>query len=189
MENSVNVANLFKRMDELGVSMTTVSNETGISTGNISDWKKGRSCPTAAKLIQLADYLDCSTDYILGLTDTPKPISIPKETAERILGSTKDFISESSIVHPPFMSNRVYFIHEKDYDKVLKIYDRAKAFDETIIDKETFLSLLVRYDNKISRAADASGYSIKPKNYIVFKKVYNVYVDSLFNEIINKKFK
>ena len=42
-----------------------LSDDTGISTGNISDWKSGRSMPTASKLVILADYLDCSVDYLL----------------------------------------------------------------------------------------------------------------------------
>lgn len=74
----VNLNNLFSRISELGLNATTVAEATGISTGNISDWKKGRSMPSAAKLDILADYLNCSTDYLLGRTDAPnaeKPAS------------------------------------------------------------------------------------------------------------------
>ena len=39
---------------------------TGISPGNISDWKSGRSAPKADTLIKIADYLNCSVDYLLG---------------------------------------------------------------------------------------------------------------------------
>ncbi len=48
--------------------------------------------------------------------------------------------------------------------KYVKIYDKAKAFDDTVIEKEDFLSLMTRYDNKLSRVAGESGYSITPKN-------------------------
>ena len=43
----------------------------GISSGNISDWKSGRSFPSAPKLDILANCLDCSVDYLLGRTDNP----------------------------------------------------------------------------------------------------------------------
>ena len=68
----VNLDNLFLRIKELNLNAKKVSDDTGISTGNISDWKSGRSMPSAIKLDILADYLDCSVDYILGRTDNPE---------------------------------------------------------------------------------------------------------------------
>lgn len=68
----VDLTNLFYRINALGITAKRVSDDTGISTGNISDWKSGRSMPTALKLVILADYLDCSVDYLLGRTDNPE---------------------------------------------------------------------------------------------------------------------
>ena len=68
----VNLDNLFLRIKELNLTAKKLSNDTGISTGNIRDWKSGRSMPTAIKLDTLADYLDCSVDYLLGRTDNPE---------------------------------------------------------------------------------------------------------------------
>ncbi|NDO46011.1 helix-turn-helix transcriptional regulator [Clostridium sp. MD294] len=68
----VNLDNLFLRIKELNLTAKKLSNDTGISTGNISDWKSGRSMPTAMKLDTLADYLNCSVDYLLGRTDNPE---------------------------------------------------------------------------------------------------------------------
>lgn len=68
----LNLDNLFARIKALGLNAKKVSENTGISTGNISDWKNGRSFPTAQKLMLLADYLDCSVDYLLGRTDIPE---------------------------------------------------------------------------------------------------------------------
>lgn len=68
----VNLTNLFYRIQSLGMTAKKVSDDTGISTGNISDWKSGRSMPTAPKLVILADYLNCSVDYLLGRTDNPE---------------------------------------------------------------------------------------------------------------------
>ena len=66
------VDNLFRRMAELRLTAQNVSKATGISSGNISDWKSGRSKPSAATLCILADFLDCSVDYLLGRTQNPK---------------------------------------------------------------------------------------------------------------------
>lgn len=48
-----------------------LSHETGISTGNISDWfnPNRKSQPSAEALIKIADYFGCSVDYILGRTN------------------------------------------------------------------------------------------------------------------------
>lgn len=62
----VNISNLFIRIKEKGLTAKKVSDATGISTGNLSDWKSGRCFPSAEKLDTLADYLDCSVDYLLG---------------------------------------------------------------------------------------------------------------------------
>ncbi len=70
--NMVDLSNFFLRIKNLGLTAKKLSDDTGISTGNISDWKSGRSMPTASKLVILADYLDCSVDYLLGRTDNPK---------------------------------------------------------------------------------------------------------------------
>lgn len=67
----VNLNNLFMLIESQGLSASKVSAETGVSTGNISDWKKGRSMPTAQKLDILAEYFNCSVDYLLGRTDNP----------------------------------------------------------------------------------------------------------------------
>ncbi|WMJ23347.1 helix-turn-helix transcriptional regulator [Paludicola sp. MB14-C6] len=68
----VDLNNFFKLLEEKNINANKLSIETGISTGNISDWKKGRSYPTAQKLVIIADYLDCSIDYLLGRTENPK---------------------------------------------------------------------------------------------------------------------
>ena len=68
----VDLSNLFLRISEQGINAKNLSEATGISTGNISDWKSGRSMPSAIKLDILADYLDCSVDYLLGRTDKPE---------------------------------------------------------------------------------------------------------------------
>lgn len=60
---------LFNLLEERGITQKKLSEETGISTGNISDWKSGRAAPKIEALPKIADYLDCSIDYLLGRTD------------------------------------------------------------------------------------------------------------------------
>lgn len=50
-----------KRMSAIDMCKTC-----GISSGNVSDWKSGRSAPSATKLIAIADYFGVSVDYLMG---------------------------------------------------------------------------------------------------------------------------
>lgn len=56
-----------------------MSEKTGISTGNISDWfNPDKSAqPSAEALVKISKALDCSVDYLLGLTDVEKRDSEP----------------------------------------------------------------------------------------------------------------
>lgn len=64
------ISNLFKILAEREISAKKLSDDTGISTGNISDWKSGRSQPSINALITIANYLNVSIDYLVGRTDT-----------------------------------------------------------------------------------------------------------------------
>lgn len=50
-----------------------LSQETGITQGMISYWKKGDRLPSAECLVVLADYFGVSVDYLLGNIDNPSP--------------------------------------------------------------------------------------------------------------------
>jgi len=66
----------WKRFYELCISKNTkpnpVAKDIGISSGVITKWKNGTTIPNGETLIKIADYLDCSVDYLLGRTDNPE---------------------------------------------------------------------------------------------------------------------
>lgn len=64
------ISNLFKILAEREISAKKLSDDTGISTGNISDWKSGRSQPSINALITIADYLNISLDRLVGRAET-----------------------------------------------------------------------------------------------------------------------
>ncbi|WP_051082492.1 helix-turn-helix domain-containing protein [Paenibacillus sanguinis] len=39
--------------------------ELGISTGNLGDWKRGKSTPSTNKLIEIATFFDISLDWLM----------------------------------------------------------------------------------------------------------------------------
>lgn len=56
-----------------------LSRQTGISTGNIRDWfNPDKSAqPSADALVKISKALDCSVDFLLGLTNVEKPNTEP----------------------------------------------------------------------------------------------------------------
>ncbi|MDE7245140.1 MAG: helix-turn-helix domain-containing protein [Oscillospiraceae bacterium] len=65
------------RCAEMGIKVTPLVNELGISSGVISRWKSG-TLPNGETLLKLASRLDCSVDYLLG-RDGQKEKPAPQE--------------------------------------------------------------------------------------------------------------
>lgn len=70
MEHSQIILNTLKIR---GISAYKLSKETGISESLFSKWKKNPTSEISSNnLAKIADYLDCSVDYLLGRTDKPE---------------------------------------------------------------------------------------------------------------------
>ena len=82
-----NLSNLFSLMSERGLTAKKIADATGISTGNISDWKSGRSSPSVLKLEQIADFLDCSIDYLVGRANQPNFVSEIRDEDQDLLNT------------------------------------------------------------------------------------------------------
>lgn len=64
---------ILQRFETHGVSPYRVAKETGISESLFSKWKKNPTSEISSQtLVRIADYLDCSVDYLLGRTDDPE---------------------------------------------------------------------------------------------------------------------
>ncbi len=58
-------------LQEKGITAYKVAKDTGIPQGQMNKWKNGKGTPTAENLVKIADYLDCSTDFLLGRASVP----------------------------------------------------------------------------------------------------------------------
>ncbi len=63
--------NLYNLCEEKNCKPNTVAKAIGLSTAIATKWKKG-SIPNGEILVKIADYLDCSIDYLLDRTNNPK---------------------------------------------------------------------------------------------------------------------
>lgn len=70
----------WQRFYDLCISKDTKPNPVakivGISSATVTQWKQG-AIPAGDNLAKIADYLDCSVDYLLGRTDNPQSHKSP----------------------------------------------------------------------------------------------------------------
>ena len=59
-----------RRLKEFGITAEEMLSELGMGKRTLQNYKA--SMPKADNLAKIADYLDCSVDYLLGRTDNPK---------------------------------------------------------------------------------------------------------------------
>ena len=65
--------------EELNLSQNDVAKAINTSQRNIGRWEKGENEPSAGFVILLANFFECSTDYLLGRSDDFGSVSIQKE--------------------------------------------------------------------------------------------------------------
>lgn len=61
--------NIYARLEEVirnsGMTKKDFARTVGISTGNLGDWKSGKSMPSASALIRIAEQFGVSLDWLL----------------------------------------------------------------------------------------------------------------------------
>lgn len=70
------VEKIFAILAERNINQKTFASAIGVSQGNVTDWKKGRSNPSRDVLSRISGYLNISIDYLLGNESLPDADSI-----------------------------------------------------------------------------------------------------------------
>lgn len=60
---------LIELREERNLTQTDIANAIQTSRTNIGRWEKGENEPASSYVIKLADFFECSTDYLLGRSD------------------------------------------------------------------------------------------------------------------------
>lgn len=74
--------------EEAGVSMQKLAEAVGASNAAVCKWENGIAEPKVCYIIKLAEFFDCSTDYLLGRTDDLGTVISPESSVA--LKLTKD---------------------------------------------------------------------------------------------------
>lgn len=81
MDNAQTAQVIKKICKDKNISVSKLLNECNIRKSLIYDLEKRNYTPSASLIEKIADYFDCSVDYLLGRTDNPKSHKV-KETGE-----------------------------------------------------------------------------------------------------------
>ena len=92
---------------------TPVGREIGVSAGIVSTWKKEGYCPSGEMLIKIANYFDCSIDYLVGRSDQIK-------TQKSELTSEEIFIIKKLRSIPDDSRDEVIYLINYKYDQYQK---------------------------------------------------------------------
>ena len=127
----IDLSNFENKLQERG-RRAELSRQTGISTGNIRNWfNPNKSAqPNAEALVKISKALDCSVDYLLGLTDVEKRVT-----------------SKSNISPIPIFEQKSAAglgIQTNDYSELIKEY---RFFDKTQIPGETEFGIIIEGDS------------------------------------------
>lgn len=77
---------IYKLIDEQKITAKEVAKATGISPGNFTDWKKGRSNPSFGALVKIADFFGVPVEYFNGASAEIKPRPKYSDEALKIAG-------------------------------------------------------------------------------------------------------
>lgn len=85
--------------EKRNINQQKIAVELEISQESISKYENGNAFPSKEILIKLADYLNCSIDYLLGRTDNPNlnkdKISTEDENIENLIFRYKRLSNEN----------------------------------------------------------------------------------------------
>lgn len=59
--------------EKAGVSQQKIADIVGVTQQAVGKWETGKAEPDLATVAKLAEYFNCSTDYLLGKSDDPRP--------------------------------------------------------------------------------------------------------------------
>lgn len=79
MQNLLLSARIKERCKHNKIAIKALLLECSMNRNTIYDLENKSSFPSSDKLSRIADYLDCSVDYLLGRTDNPNAHKTPTE--------------------------------------------------------------------------------------------------------------
>ncbi len=187
--NNAQVADRIKELCKLKkITVKAMLESCDLSPNFIYDFTKKGQIPSVNKIEAIADYLECSVDYLLGRSNTVEVLNLPTKLLDAIntkyslnLNSFKDFININDILQTPkplMPGRKDYFVRDIHFDKIKEIYEKAAAYrNGNIIKQDEFFAMFTEYKFVLGDF-NASGYILAKKDYPKLDEVYGYYTES-----------
>lgn len=112
--------------ESTGMDVDPFEKTIGVSQGTIKNIRNGRNLASADCIIKIAKHFHISTDYLLCLTNEPKPlenheVSEISDNAPAIFGEMSDLLSEQRFVD----SAKMYRVLPNEYRQEVYAYIRG----------------------------------------------------------------
>ncbi|MBQ7912808.1 MAG: helix-turn-helix domain-containing protein [Clostridia bacterium] len=108
---------LLELREEKKLTQDDVAKAINTSRTNIGRWEKGLNEPSSSLIIQLADFFQCSTDYLLGRSDDFGNVIVTptQKTAELSPDGQEllDIFNSLDVEYKSQILEYAHFIHER----------------------------------------------------------------------------
>jgi len=71
-------------LNEKGIQQTTLAEHLNMANSTISQWKTGKRSPDIESLMKIAKFLNCTTDYLLGMSNSQHSPNSPKDEVDEL---------------------------------------------------------------------------------------------------------
>lgn len=105
--NTFKMSNLKKIREDKKITQTKLSTEIEVSQELISHYEIGQSKPNIENLIKLADYFNCSTDYLLNRTTNPILVKSSPNTSSEL----NEFIAKYQMLNKDKQNHLISYLN------------------------------------------------------------------------------
>lgn len=102
---------IFELRQEKNLTQTELAEAIKTSRTNIGRWEKGLNEPTASQIIKLADFFECSIDYLLGRSDDFGLVTVQKEKPAEFTPSELTLLDDFRMLPAPEKAQAQEYIH------------------------------------------------------------------------------
>lgn len=171
---------IYTALETANIKQKELANELNVTDNTVSYWCNGIRVPNTEQIIQIAKFLNVSTDYLLGLTKNPTTDKDDSFITD-CLGLDEKSIKLLKAINGSDFSNAVNFIlsHYRIYPLLRNVEECKAELTDAVKKQMTYIQMTPEEYKK---------------SYIDFESIENCYRDSrfaffetveIFKEIIN----
>ena len=195
-QKSANIIKLQAKKQKISVNQLLLNCNLGKST--ITKMSNGTDILTQ-NFQKIAENLDCSVDYLLGRTDIPQVVNLPKQLLDTLVAeyneNTDEFISDDFIKEPPkSLIGQKYCFNASDYEKYQHIFDVAYKYakennmdilEVTGVDKEKYTDMVEYHNDIIEQIFTGKYYTFNDMS--AFREIYKLYTKAYIQNLLDNK--